>query len=104
HYIARTLATLPRVWRRAFTLHYVEGATAAEIARMTRRAESEVERHLEYAREYLRQRLLEAGFEAPPYDQAALTGFGTAADVEVPAVFRSAVIDKYKKLEQLDNV
>src|SRR5262249_37801651 len=74
-YINRTLATLPRVWRRAFTLHYVGGVTVAEIARMTKGAESEVERHLEYAREYLRQRLREDGFEAPTHDQAALTTF-----------------------------
>jgi ribosomal subunit interface protein len=103
-YVNRTLATLPRVWRRAFTLHYVGGMSVAEIARMTKRAESEVERYLEHAREYLRQRLLEAGFEAPPYDQVALKIFGTAADVEVPAVFRNAVIEKYKKLEEGDNV
>src|SRR5262249_23689964 len=72
-YINRTLATLPRVWRKAFALHYVEGVSVAEIARMTKGAESEVERHLEYAREYLRQRLREAGFEAPPHNQVALT-------------------------------
>lgn len=103
-YINRTLATLPRVWRSAFALHYVEGVPVAEIARVTKRTESEVERNLEYTREYLRQRLREAGFEAPPHDQAALTIFGTAADVEVPAVFRNAVIEKYKKLEEADNV
>jgi ribosomal subunit interface protein len=103
-YVNRTLATLPRVWRRAFTLHYVGGMPVAEVARMTKRAESEVERHLEHAREYLRQRLLEAGFDAQPYDQAILKIFGTAADVEVPAVFRNAVIEKYKKLEEADIV
>jgi DNA-directed RNA polymerase specialized sigma24 family protein len=103
-YINRTLATLPRVWRRAFALHYVEGMPVAEIARVIQRAESEVERHLEYARDYLRQRLSEAGFESPPHDQVVLTVFGTAAKVEVPAVFRNAVIEKYKKLEEADNV
>jgi ribosomal subunit interface protein len=103
-YINRMLATLPRVWRRAFALHYVEGAPVAEIARMTNRSESEVERDLEYTREYLRQRLREAGFEAPPHDQAALAIFGAAANVEVPAVFRNAVIEKYKSLEAADNV
>jgi RNA polymerase sigma factor (sigma-70 family) len=83
-YINRTLATLPRAWRRAFTLHYVEDAPVAEIARMTRQTEAEIERQLEYTREYLRQRLNESGFESSPYDQSALTIFGTAADVEVP--------------------
>jgi RNA polymerase sigma factor (sigma-70 family) len=103
-FINRTLATLPRVWRRAFALHYVGGMPVAEIARMTEAAEPEVERHLEFAREYLRQRLLEAGFDAPPHDQVALRIFGTAGDVEVPAVFRNTVIEKYKRLEEADNV
>jgi len=103
-YINRTLATLPRVWRRAFALHYVGEVPVAEIARMTEGVDSEVERNLEYAREYLRQRLHDDGFEAPPHDQVALKIFGAAADVEVPAVFRNAVIEKYKKLEEADNV
>jgi ribosome-associated translation inhibitor RaiA len=38
--------------------------------------------------------------ETPPVDQSVLTIFGTAANVEVPAVFRNAVIEKYKKLEE----
>ncbi len=103
-YINRTLATLPRIWRRAFVLHYVEGMPVAEIARMIRQAESEVESNLEHTRQFLRERLIEAGFEFPPHDQAAQTIFGTAANVEVPAVFRNAVIEKYKKLEEADNV
>jgi RNA polymerase sigma factor (sigma-70 family) len=103
-YINCTLATLPRVWRRAFALHYVGGMPVAEIARMTKGAEPEVERHLEYAREYLSQRLREDGFEAPPHDQVALKIFGAAGDVEVPAAFRDAVIGKYKRLEEAENV
>jgi RNA polymerase sigma-70 factor, ECF subfamily len=103
-YINRTLATLPRVWRRAFVLHYVEGLPVAEIARMIKQPESVVERYLEYTREYLRQRLIEVGFQAPPHDQTGLAVFGTAADVEVPAVFRNAVIEKYKKLEEAGDV
>jgi ribosomal subunit interface protein len=103
-YINRTLAALPRVWRRAFVLHYVEGLPVAEIGRMIKQPESVVESYLEYTRGYLRQRLTEAGFQAPPHDQAGLAVFGTAADVEVPAVFRNAVIERYKKLEESDNV
>jgi DNA-directed RNA polymerase specialized sigma24 family protein len=34
------------------------------------------------------------------YDPSVLTIFGKAADVEVPTVFRNAVIEKYKKLEE----
>src|SRR5262245_6351805 len=48
-YINRTLATLPRVWRRALALHYVGGLTVAEIARMTQVDESGVERGVRYA-------------------------------------------------------
>jgi len=103
-YINRTLATLPRVWRKVFVLYYVEGMPVAEIARLTKGAELEVERRLEYTREYLRERLREAGCEAQPHDQAALTIFGTAANVEVPAVFRDAVIEKYKKLEEAETL
>jgi hypothetical protein len=36
---------------------------------------------------------------SPPRDEAALAVFRTAADIEVLAVFRSAVIEKDKKLE-----
>jgi ribosomal subunit interface protein len=99
-YINRTLTTLPRVWRRVFVLHYVEGLPAAEIARMIKQPKPVVERYLEYTREYLRQQLIEAGFETPTHDQAGLAIFGTTADIEVPAVFRNAVIEKYKKLEE----
>src|SRR5262249_23582019 len=90
-------------WRMAFALHYVGGMSVAEIARMIKDAEPEVERHLEYAREYLRQRLLEAGFDAPPDDQVAMRVFGAAGDVEVPAAFRDAMLEKYKRLEETDN-
>jgi len=99
-YINRTLATLPRAWRRAFVLHYAENVPVTEVARMTRHTEAEVERQLEYTRKYLRQRLNEAGFGSSPLNQSVLTFFGTEADVEVPAVFRNAVIEKYKKLEE----
>ena len=38
------------------------------------------------------------------YDRVALKIFGAAGDVEVPAAFRDAVIEKYKRLEEADNV
>ena len=103
-YINRTLATLPRVWRRDFVLHYVEDVPVAEIARITMQTESEVDDCLEYTREYLRQRLIEAGIEAPSHGQTALTIFGTSTNIEAPAVFRNAVIEKYKKLDVTENV
>ncbi|HKX27961.1 MAG TPA: sigma-70 family RNA polymerase sigma factor [Blastocatellia bacterium] len=103
HYLVHTLAALPRIWRRAFVLHYVEGLPVAEIARMIKHPEAEVERQLEDARQDLRQRLIEAGFDDRRDVQAVLTIFGGGADVEVPAVFRSAVIEKFKKLEEADD-
>jgi RNA polymerase sigma factor (sigma-70 family) len=59
--VRMALTGLPREWRRALLLCHVEGLTGAELARSMGRAEPETERILEHAREYLRQRLLEAG-------------------------------------------
>jgi ribosomal subunit interface protein len=91
--IARTLATLPRVSRLAFVLRYVEGLPLAEVARITRRSQSETARNLEHARKAVRQRLIQLGL--PPQDKAAQTVFGTAADVvDVPTPLRRALREK----------
>jgi DNA-directed RNA polymerase specialized sigma24 family protein len=42
-------------------LHQVEGLDSVELAKTLGRTEPEIERVLEYARRYLRQRLIEAG-------------------------------------------
>jgi RNA polymerase sigma-70 factor (ECF subfamily) len=60
-YVTRTLATLPDAWRRAFTLRYIEELPVTEIARILTRSELDVERDIECARNYLRERLIEAG-------------------------------------------
>jgi RNA polymerase sigma factor (sigma-70 family) len=59
------LAALPKEWRRALRLHYVEGRDGAELSRALGRPEPEVDRLLEHARAYLRQKLLEAGLKGP---------------------------------------
>ena len=76
--IARTLATLPRAWRRAFVLHAVEGLTVREVARILRRTRALVEADLNHAREYLRQRLEDAGFVADAH--AAQAFFATVPE------------------------
>jgi hypothetical protein len=82
-------ASLPRAWRQAFVLREVEQLEPEDVAQMTGRAVSEVERDLGHAREYLRQRLVEAGFaSAVPAGADAAGLFRRAADVAVPAPFR----------------
>jgi RNA polymerase sigma factor (sigma-70 family) len=60
-HVRRSLSLLPKEWRRAFVLRYVEGLSVAEVAKVTGLAESEVTRRLDYAREYLRAKLVEVG-------------------------------------------
>lgn len=62
--ITRTLGTLPRAWRRVFVLHAVEGLTLREVARILGRSRASVDADLNHAREFLRQRLVDAGFAA----------------------------------------
>jgi RNA polymerase sigma factor (sigma-70 family) len=61
HYFNRTFASLPKMWRRVFVLHYVEGLTVREVAEVAGLTEAEVSRYLEYAREYLQQKLAGSG-------------------------------------------
>ena len=55
------LARMPRAWRRTLRLRHGEGLTGEELAEALEKAEPEIERILEYARQHLRQSLLEAG-------------------------------------------
>jgi RNA polymerase sigma factor (sigma-70 family) len=55
------LARMPREWRRALRLRHGEGLTDEELAEALDKAEPEIERILDYARQHLRQSLLEAG-------------------------------------------
>ena len=82
-YIGRTLAQLPRAWRLAFTLRYLEDLPLSEIARITGRRTSDVRADLKRARAFLRERLIEAGFTlASDNNSAAL--FATRIDTEIP--------------------
>jgi RNA polymerase sigma factor (sigma-70 family) len=55
------LAGMPREWRLTLRLRYAVGLAGAELAEALDRPEPEIERNLEYARQHLRQSLVEAG-------------------------------------------
>ena len=55
------LAGMPKEWRRAFCLRHAEGLTDEELAEALQKAAPEIERILEYARQHLRQSLIESG-------------------------------------------
>jgi RNA polymerase sigma factor (sigma-70 family) len=59
--VASALAGLPLEWREILLLRHVEGLSGAELARVSGRPALEVERVLDQARQYLRQRLVESG-------------------------------------------
>jgi RNA polymerase sigma factor (sigma-70 family) len=54
------MAAMPREWQRALLLRYIEGLVDTELAKAIGKPEPEVERILEHARQYLRQRLMES--------------------------------------------
>jgi RNA polymerase sigma factor (sigma-70 family) len=87
--LRRALASMPRAWRRAFVLREVEQLEPEEIAQITGHAVSEVERDLGHARQYLRERLVEAGLaSAAPAHADAADLYRRPVDVAVPAAFR----------------
>lgn len=62
-YVNQTLAKLPRRWREAFVLYSVEGLSLEETARVMRAPIETARRNVEMAREFLRECLVEAGFD-----------------------------------------
>ncbi|RMH05353.1 MAG: sigma-70 family RNA polymerase sigma factor, partial [Nitrospirae bacterium] len=72
-YINQTLAKLPKAWRDAFILHYVENFTIPEVAHIMGQPEEEVTRALEYAREFLQQTVEKAVESATTVSGASLT-------------------------------
>lgn len=64
-YVTRTMAGLPRMWRRAFVLHDVQGLSIREVAAVLGEPADRVIRSLEHAREFLRQKVAECGKEVP---------------------------------------
>jgi RNA polymerase sigma factor (sigma-70 family) len=90
--VRRIVAGLPRSWRQAFMLHEVEGYSLEETARLVRRSTTEVARDLELAREYLRQRLLEAGLGAfPSKGPHSVASMQSAVEVGLPESFRKSL-------------
>lgn len=59
--INAALGGMPEEWRRALRLRHTEGLTYEELAEVFDKAEPEIERILEYARQHLRQSLTESG-------------------------------------------
>jgi len=55
------LARMPDEWHRALRLRYTGKLTPADLAKVLRKEEPEIERILEYARQHLRQSLIESG-------------------------------------------
>jgi RNA polymerase sigma-70 factor (ECF subfamily) len=96
-YITSTLARLPRAPRLAFVLRYVEGLPLTEIAGVTGRSQSDIERDLDDARRLLRQRLIESGLT--PHAQTAQTVFGTAPEAKLPPTLRRALKKKITRPE-----
>lgn len=59
-FVNQTLAKLPKPWRDAFVLYYVEELSIPEVAHITGQSEAEVEQSIEHAREFLRHTLEQA--------------------------------------------
>jgi RNA polymerase sigma factor (sigma-70 family) len=59
--VAAALRTMPREYRRLLVLRYVQALGLVELARAVGKSRPEVDRTLEEARGYLRQRIIESG-------------------------------------------
>jgi|SRR5579872_845413 len=73
--VKSALNTMPVEWRQVLMLHDVENLESPEVAKKIGKSEPEVTRILEDARQYLRQKLTEAG----------CTFKGSAKDASLPA-------------------
>lgn len=62
--LAGALVTLPASWREAFVLRVVEGLERAEAAEAAARDTETLERDLDLARAFLREKLAEAGWRS----------------------------------------
>ena len=70
--VANVLREMPGEWRQALVLHDLQNRPPADIAKETGKPESEVDRIVSSAREYLRQRLASSGFHIQePHERAA---------------------------------
>jgi len=62
---------MPENWRKALLLHYGEDKSIPKVAESIGKTEEEVRRMIEYSRQYLEQRLIEAGCIVKPGRKAA---------------------------------
>jgi RNA polymerase sigma factor (sigma-70 family) len=70
--VAKALREMPGQWRRTLVLHDLQNRPPADIAKEIGKPESEVDRIVSSAREYLRQRLASSGFHIrEPRERAA---------------------------------
>ena len=65
------LHDLPEQWRKALLLHYGEDQPVTQVAQAVGQSEKEVRQLLQYSRQYLGQRLVEAGCIIQPGRKAA---------------------------------
>jgi RNA polymerase sigma factor (sigma-70 family) len=59
--VRTALKGMPGEWRRALMLRYVDGLEGAELSKSVGKPSKEVDRLLDYARGYFRERLIDAG-------------------------------------------
>jgi RNA polymerase sigma factor (sigma-70 family) len=97
--ITRTLAALPRAWRRVFVLHAVDGLALREIARILGRSRAAVDADLNHARQFLRQRLVDAGFVAD--EDAAQSFFASLPEHRSSAAALSSAAGDDDRLKQM---
>jgi RNA polymerase sigma factor (sigma-70 family) len=71
--VRRTLKEIPSLWRKLLLLRYLDGLTTAQIAKRIEKPESDVDRIIEYGRQYLRQKLIEAGCSLTEAGQEAVS-------------------------------
>ncbi|SRR6059036_3805227 len=70
--VRKALKEIPRQWRRTLLLHDLEGRSVNEVAKKIGKPESEIDRTVRLAREYLRQKLASAGLHfREGYERAA---------------------------------
>jgi RNA polymerase sigma factor (sigma-70 family) len=76
------LARMPRAWRRALHLRHGQGLTSEELAQALDKTEPEIERILDYARQHLRESLVESGCTFIAKESATRTKTKTGANGE----------------------
>jgi RNA polymerase sigma factor (sigma-70 family) len=69
--VTKALREMPSHWRQTLLQHDLQNRSRADIAKESGKPESEVDRIVQSAREYLRQRLVSSGFDFKKTERAA---------------------------------